>query len=260
MRPYIFEKDTDPPPIDGFIGLPRCIQILPVYPGDAKETSEVIYVGRIVTDTLNTYLKELAIDSQMLIKEQAHNENFRVNTSLPILTELQKELPKQIKLVKKPRYLANIQIFEANLAPIRKALQKLLDIFRKDAECKKFFNDVNTSYEETTNTTDKEINKKRDKFKDVDETGMDRAILVKIARQGVQLRDVFPAEIFPEGGRLNLEDIAAEAEAEIARGKYKRKKYTRKRLNKVSKKKQYKILRKRTNKYSIYKINKNKQK
>jgi len=268
MRPYIFIEDTDPPPIDGFIGLPRCIQILPVYPGDATETSEVIYVGRIVTDTLNTYLKELAIDSQMLIKEQAHNDNFHKNTYLPIFNELQKELPKQIKLVKKQRYLANIQSFEVILVQIKEALQDLLDIFRQDDDCKIFFeNYINESYKETTKTTDEEINRKRDKFKDVDEPGMDRAILVKIARQGVKLENVFPLEIFPAGGHLNLEDIAAEAlraEAEIALGKYKRKKYTRKRLNKVSKKRRRKILRKRTNKYSIYKtkskINKNKQK
>jgi hypothetical protein len=268
MRPYIFKEDKDPPPIDGFVGLPRCIQILPVYPGDARETSDVIYVGRIVTDTLNTYLKELAIDSQKPIKEQEHNDNFRENTYNPIITELQKELPKQVRLGKKQRYLANIQRFEETLVPIREALQNLLDIFRQDDDCKIFFqNIINESYQQTLTTTDEEINKKRDKFKHIDEQGMDRAILVKIARQGVILEDVFPLEIFPAGGRLNLNDIADEAlrvEGEIARGKYKRKKYTRKRLNKVSKKKQYKILRKRTNKYSIYKIkskiNKNKQK
>ena len=268
MRPYIFKEDKDPPPIDGFIGLPRCIQILPVYPGDATETSEVIYVGRIVTDTLNTYLKELAIDSQMLIKEQEHNDNFRENTYVPIITELQKELPKQVRLGKKQRYLANIQRFEETLVPIKEALQNLLDIFRQDDDCKIFFeNIINESYQQTLTTTNQELIKKRDKFKDVDEKGMDRAILVKIARQGVNLKDVFPSEIFPEGGRLDLDDIADEAlrvEAEIARGKYKRKKYTRKRLNKVSKKRQYKILRKRTNKQPIYKtkskIIKNKQK
>ena len=268
MRPYIFKEDTDPPPIDGFIGLPRCIQILPVYPGDATETSEVIYVGRIVTDTLNTYLKELAIDSQMLIKEEAHNSNFHKNTYLPIINELQKELPKQLKLVKKQRYLANIQIFEETLAPIKEALLQQIEVFREDDDCKIFFeNIINKSYQQTLMTTNQELIKKRDKFKDVDENGMDRAILVKIARQGVKLEDVFPSEIFPAGGRLNLQDIADEAkrpEAEIARGKYKRKKYTRKRLNKVSKKRRHKISRNRTNKYSIYKIkskiNKNKQK
>ena len=257
MRPYIFEEDKDPPPIDGFVGLPRCIQILPVYPGDATETSEVIYVGRIVTDTLNTYLKELAIDSQKPIKEQEHNDNFRENTYLPIITELQKELPKQVRLGKKQRYLANIRRFEETLVPIKEALLQQIEVFRKDDDCKIFFeNIINESYQQTLTTTNQELIKKRDKFKDVDEKGMDRAILVKIAKQGVKLEDVFPLEIFPAGGRLNLKDIADEAlraEAEIARGKYKRKKYTRKRLNKVSKKKQYKILRKRTNKYSIYK-------
>jgi hypothetical protein len=268
MRPYIFIKDTDPPPIDGFIGLPRCIQILPVYPGDATETSEVIYVGRIVTDTLNTYLKELAIDSQMLIKEQAHNDNFHKNTYVPIINELQKELPKQLKLVKKQRYLANIQIFEETLVPITEALLQQIEVFRKDDDCKIFFeNIINESYQKTLITTNQELIKKKDKFKDVDEKGMDRAILVEIARQGVKLEDVFPLEIFPADGHLDLKDIADEAlraEAEIARGKYKRKKYTRKRLNNVSKKRQYKILRKRTNKHSIYKIkskiSKNKQK
>ena len=124
-------------------------------------------------------------------------------------------------------------------------------------------------YEETLKETTEELTRKKDKFKD-DENGMDPAILVEIARQGVRLEDFFPAEIFPEGGHINLTDIAAIAAAEAAaaaaaaEGKYKRKKYTRKRLNKVSKKRRYKILRNRTNKQAIYKIkskiNKNKQK
>ena len=268
MRPYIFEKDTDQPPIDGFIGLPRCIQILPVYPGDAIGTSEVIYVGRIVTDTLNTYLKELAINSEMPIKEAEHNFNFREKTYLPIITGLQIELPKQVILVKKQKYLANIQIFEAALAIIKANLLQQIEVFRADDECKIFFERmIKGPYEETLKETTEELTRKKDKFEGVDENGMDRAILVKIARQGVNLEDFFPAEIFPEGGHINLTDIAAEAAAEAAaaaEGKYKRKKYTRKRLNKVSKKRRYKILRNRTNKQSIYKIkskiNKNKQK
>ena len=268
MRPYIFEKDTDQPPIDEFIGLPRCIQILPVYPGDATEASNVIYVGRIVTDTLNTYLKELAIGSQMRIKEQADYSNFHINTYLPIITELQSQLPKQLKLVKKQRHLANIQIFEVTLATIKANLLQQIEVFRADDECKIFFERrIKEPYEETLKETTEELTRKKDKFEGVDENGMDRAILVKIARQGVNLEDFFPAEIFPEGGHINLTDIAAEAAAEAAaaaEGKYKRKKYTRKRLNKVSKKRRYKILRNRTNKQSIYKIkskiNKNKQK
>ena len=265
MRPYIFVEDTAPaapaaaaarPPIDGFIGLPRCIQILPVYPGDAASTSEVIYVGRIVTDTLNTYLKELAIDSQMLKEEQAHNSNFHENTYRPIIHKLQIELPKQLKLVKKQKYLAEIKIFEATLAKIKANLLEQIEVFREDDECKTFFaNYIKEPYEQIQRTIDKELIKKKDKFKGVDENGMDPAILVEIARQGVNLEDVFPSEFFPEGGHINLRDIAAAA------GKYKRKKYTRKRYNKVSKKRRYKILRNRTNKQSIYKIKiKNKQK
>jgi len=265
MRPYIFEKDTDQPPIDEFIGLPRCIQILPVYPGDATEASEVIYVGRIVTDTLNTYLKELAIDSQMLIEKAAHNSNFRENTYRPIIDKLRRELQKQIKLVKKPKYLAEIQIFEETLAAINADLQQHIEVIEIDDECKIFFERrIKEPYEETLGAAEKELNNKKEKFKD-DENGMDSDILVEIARQGVQLEDVFPAEFFPEGGHINLRDIAARAAAEAAaEGKYKRKKYTRKRLNKVSKKRRHKISRNRTNKYSIYKIkskiNKNKQK
>ena len=270
MRPYIFEKDTDQPPIDEFIGSPRCIQILPVYPGDAIETSEVIYVGRIVTHTLNTYLKKLAINSEMPIKEAEHNFNFREKTYLPIITGLETELPKQVKLVKKQKYSAEIEIFEATLATIKADLLQKIEVFRGDDECKIFFERmIKGPYEETLKETTEELTRKKDKFKD-DENGMDPAILVEIARQGVRLEDFFPAEIFPEGGHINLTDIAAIAAAEAAaaaaaaEGKYKRKKYTRKRLNKVSKKRRYKILRNRTNKQAIYKIkskiNKNKQK
>ena len=266
MRPYIFEKDTDQPPIDGFIGLPHCIQILPVYPGDATEASEVIYVGRIVTDTLNTYLKELAIGSKMLIKEAEHNFNFQEKTCRPIITELQTGLTKQVKLVKKQKYLANIQIFEAALAIIKANLEQQIEVFRGDEQCKIFFERmIKGPYEETLRAAEQELTRKKDKFKDK-ENGMDPDILVKIAGQGVNLEEVFlfPAEFFPEGGHINLTDIAARSAAAAAEGKYKRKKYTRKRLNKVSKKRRYKILRNRTNKQSIYKIkskiNKNKQK
>jgi hypothetical protein len=253
MRPYIFKEDTDSPPIDGFVGLPHCIQVIPVYPGDATETSEVIYVGRIVTDTLNTYLQELAIDSQKPIKEQEHNDNFRQNTRVPIITELQKELPKQIKLVKKQRYLANIQRFQETLAPITAAILVPMAVVGADADCKKTIKNLDELYKQTIATKDSEIKKKRDKFI-IDEMGMDRSILVEIARQGINLKDVdiLPAEIFPEGGHLDINDIEAEAarvEPAIARGKY-----TRKRLNKVSKKRRYKISRKRTNKLTIYKI------
>ena len=266
MRPYIFVKDTDQPPIDGFIGLPRCIQILPVYPGDAIGTSNVIYVGRIVTDTLNTYLKELAIGSQMQITEEAHNSNFHKNTYRPIIDKLQIGLQKQIKLVKKPKYLAKIQIFEVTLAAIKADLLQQIEVI--DDECKTFFkNYIKEPYEETLGAAEQELNKKKDKLKGFNENGMDPAILVEIARQGVRLEDFFPSKIFPEGGHINLTDIAAAAEAAAAaaaEGKYKRKKYTRKRLNKVSKKRRYKILRNRTNKQAIYKIkskiNKNKQK
>ena len=266
MRPYIFEKDTDQPPIDRFIGSPRCIQILPVYPGDAIGTSEVIYVGRIVTDTLNTYLKELAIGSQMQIKEAEHNFNFREYTYIPIITELQSQLPKQLKLVKKQRHLANIQIFEATLATIDADFLQQIEVFRADDECKIFFERrIKEPYEGTLGAAEQELINKKDKLKGFNENGMDPDILVKIARQGVNLGEVFPSEIFPEGGHINLTDIAAIAAAEAAaEGKYKRKKYTRKRLNKVSKKRRYKILRNRTNKQAIYKIkskiNKNKQK
>ena len=269
MRPYIFVKDRDPPPIDGFIGLPRCIQILPVYPGDAIETSEVIYVGRIVTDTLNTYLQELAIDSQKPIKEEENNSNFRENTYPPIYTKLQIELPKQLRLAKKQRHLANIQIFEVTLATIKADLLQQMEVFSGDEKCKIFFERmIKGPYEETLRAAEQELTnfKKKDKFKD-NENGMDPAILVEIARQGVKLDEVFPAGFFPEGGHINLTDIADKAirsTAAAAAGKYKRKKYTRKRLNKVSKKRRYKILRNRTNKQAIYKIkskiNKNKQK